>query len=198
MTTVGLLRHFETDWNALGRLQGRTDRPLTEAARAQADALGFPESWRAARLVSSPLSRAVETAERLSGRAPEIAPELIELSWGEWEGRTGAELLADPASGYAHVENWGWGKRPPGGESPADAWARIAPRLAALAAEGRPALLVIHRGLMRVILAKAWRWDFDRKEPFRIKRERVYPVELSPAGAPLRPLPEERLVPKCG
>lgn len=198
MTAIGLLRHFETDWNALGRLQGRTDRPLTAAAEARAEALALPEGWRGARLLASPLQRAVETARRIAGRAPEIAPELIELSWGAWEGRTGAELLADPASGYAHVEAWGWDRRPPGGESPADARARVRPLLARLAAEGRPALLVLHRGLMRTILAEAWGWNFDRKEPFRIRRERILPVEIDETGRPVRALPEERLVPKCG
>lgn len=193
---IGLARHFETDWNAEGRLQGRTDRPLSEAARARADALALPESWSEARLIATPLSRAEETARRLGGRAPEIEPALIELSWGEWEGRRGAELIADPASGYRHVEDWGWDRRPPGGESPADAWARIAPVLAGIAAAGRPALLIVHRGVIRVILARAWGWNFDRTEPFRIKRERVYPVRLDASGAPVEPLPEERMRPR--
>lgn len=114
---IGLTRHFETDWNADHRLQGRTDRPLTEAARARARALQPPAEWRDARLIATPLIRASETARLLSGREPEIEPDLIELSWGEWEGRRGHELLEDPSSGYEHVENWGWGKRPPAGKA---------------------------------------------------------------------------------
>ncbi|MEO0361985.1 MAG: histidine phosphatase family protein [Pseudomonadota bacterium] len=183
---IGLARHFETDWNALRLLQGRTDRPLTDAARARATALALPPPWDAARLVASPLSRARDTARLLAGRAPEEEPALIELSWGDWEGRRGEDLLADPTSGYEHVEHWGWDKAPPGGgESPAAALARIGPALAALAADGRRTLVVTHRGVMRVILAKAWGWDFDRPEPFRIKRERIYPVTLAADGTPV-------------
>lgn len=191
---IGLTRHFETDWNADRRLQGRTDRPLTDAARARARALQPPPEWRGARLIATPLSRARETARLLCGREPEIEPGLIELSWGEWEGRRGTELLADPASGYEHVENWGWDKRPPGGESPNDAWERIAPVLRRVAQDGQPALMVLHRGTMRVILAKAWGWNFNSPEPFSIKRERIYRVVLGDDGTPLRREPETRLI----
>ncbi len=74
---------------------------------------------------------------------------------------------------------------PPNGESPNDAWARIGPALADIAAAGKPALLVVHRGVMRVIMAKAYDWNFDSIEPFKIKRERIYPIHLSPDGTPI-------------
>ena len=183
---IGLLRHFQTDWNALHRLQGRTDRPLTADARARLSALEIPEPWREARLIATPLIRAQDTARILADREPEIAQGLIELSWGDWEGRRGADLIADPSSGYSHVEDWGWDMAPPGGgESPGDAWARIAPVLAGIAAAGRPALLVVHRGVMRVIMAKAWNWNFDSPEPFKIKREKIYPIALAADGTPI-------------
>lgn len=190
MAEIGLTRHFETDWNALRRLQGRTDRPLTDAARARAAALTLPPPWDRGRMIATPLARARETARLLAGREPEVMQDLIELSWGDWEGRRGEDLIADPASGYRHVEEWGWDMAPPGGgESPAAAWARIAPALAAIAASAAagdpPALIVTHRGVMRVILAKAWGWNFDSPEPFRIKRERIYPIILGPDGVPL-------------
>lgn len=191
---IGLARHFETDWNALRLLQGRTDRPLTEAARARASALTLPSPWDEARLIASPLSRARDTASLIAGREPRLDPALVELAWGGWEGRTGEDLLADPASGYAHVETWGWDKSPPGGESPAAAWARLRPALARIAADGSPALLIVHRGVMRVILAKAWGWDFDRPEPFRIKRERIYEVWIDASGLPVGRGPEARMI----
>ena len=183
--TIGITRHFQTDWNALHKLQGRTDRPLTDEARDRARALRLPPPWSDARLIATPLSRAIETAELVAGRKAEVIPELIELSWGDWEGRRGADLIADPNSGYRHVEDWGWDLAPPNGESPQDAWDRIGPALARIAAEGRPALLVVHRGVMRVIMAKAWGWNFDSLEPFKIKRERIYPIHLDAAGLPI-------------
>lgn len=192
--TIGLMRHFQTDWNASHLLQGRTDRPLTDAARDRLSELMIPEPWASARLIATPLSRASDTAQILSGRAPEIEPLLTELSWGAWEGRSGADLLEDPTSGYDHVETWGWHKAPPNGESPADAWARIGPALTGIASAGRPTLLVVHRGVMRVIMAKAWGWNFDSPEPFRIKRERIYPIEIDPSGAPVGHGAECRLI----
>lgn len=56
--------------------------------------------------------------------------------------------------------------------------------------------MVLHRGVMRVILAKAWDWHFDSPEPFKIKRERVYHIALGEDGTPLRPGPETRLSPR--
>ena len=182
--TIGLMRHFQTDWNAQHELQGRTDRPLTGAARARLAELAPPPPWDKARLIATPLSRARDTAEILTGRTPEIIEGLTELSWGDWEGRRGADLIDDPTSGYKHVEDWGWDMAPPGGESPNDAWTRIGPALAEIASRGEPALLVVHRGVMRVIMAKAYAWNFDSAEPFKIKRERIYPITLAPNGTP--------------
>jgi probable phosphoglycerate mutase len=195
MTQIALLRHFPTDWNAEWRLQGRVDRPLTEAARAALSALAPPPPWVGADALSSPLSRARETAAAL-WPAHRVDPRLTELDWGAWEGRRGEDLLADPASGYAHVEQWGWRLRPPGGESPAEAWARVAPLLREIAEAGRPTVLVAHRGLMRVILAKAWGWDFDRPEPFRIKRGALMPLALDSEGRPGAPGEPVRLRPR--
>lgn len=192
--TIGLMRHFQTDWNAAHLLQGRTDRPLTDAARTRLSELAIPEPWASARLIATPLSRASETARILSGRTPDIEPALTELSWGDWEGRSGADLLEDPTSSYDHVETWGWGKAPPGGESPGDAWARIGPALKEIGSSGRSSLLVVHRGVMRVIMAKAWGWNFDSPEPFRIKRERIYPIHLDATGLPVGHGAEVRLV----
>lgn len=188
------MRHFQTDWNAAHLLQGRTDRPLTSEARSRLEKLTPPPPWDAARLIATPLSRSSETARLLTEREPEIESGLIELSWGAWEGRTGADLLADASSGYDHVETWGWTKAPPGGESPNDAWVRIQPVLAGVAALKQPALLVIHRGIMRVIMAKAWGWNFDSPEPFRIKRERIYPIEIDDLGMPVGHRAESRLI----
>ena len=192
--TIGLMRHFQTDWNAAHLLQGRTDRPLTDAARVRLSELPIPDPWATARLIATPPSRASATAPILYRQVPEIEPALTELSWGAWEGQSGADLLEDPNSGYDHVETWGWDKAPPGGESPNAAWARIGPALRQIAENRRPSLLVVHRGVMRVIMAKAWGWNFDSPEPFRIKRERIYPIHLNADGCPIGHGAEARLL----
>lgn len=192
MVKIALLRHAQTDWNSVRRLQGRVDRPLTASARTMLAEAAPPPLWAHARVVASPLRRAQDTARALWAEV-ETDPRLTELDWGDWEGRVGADLLADPTSGFRPVEEWGWDARPPGGESPREAWERVAPLLAELARDGRPTVLVAHRGLMRVILARAWRWDFDRPEPFEIRRGALLPLRLGPDGAPGAPGPAEPL-----
>src|ERR1700722_20390932 len=102
------VRHGLTDWNTAGRLQGHHDVPLNQTGREQAvrcgrilDDLLAREGSPAASVgyVSSPLSRARETMEIMRstlGIAPtgyEIEPRLTEISFGEWEGLTYAEVM---------------------------------------------------------------------------------------------------------
>ena len=93
MTTLLLVRHGETDWNAEGRLQGHTDRPLNDFGRRQAHALADRLAGEHDRrgLRERP-RRAHETAEILGerlGLAVAVDPELREKNWGNWEGLTG-------------------------------------------------------------------------------------------------------------
>lgn len=196
MTEIALLRHFPTAWNEAGRLQGRTDIPLSPASVEALKSLRLPDRWRAARLIASPLARAAATAEALAeGRPVATDPRLIELDLGAWEGRVGAELLADPASGYGPVEGWTLALRPPGGESIAEMTARLAALLRDLAG-GPPTVLVAHRGVMRGILGLATGWEWEGPEPFRIRRNRLHPLRLRPDGTPEAPGPPEPLVPR--
>ena len=200
MTRIALLRHFPTSWNLEHRLQGQTDIPLTDEARQELHRLALPAPWDTARIIASPLKRADETARILArGRPVANEPRLVEISYGEWEGQHGAYLLADPESGYVNVEDGGWHRRPPGGESHWDGWQRVQPALAGIAAAtvtgAAPALLITHRALMRVILARAWGWNYDSKEPFRIKRGRLYPLTLLADGTPTEPEEPARLEP---
>ncbi|MDS8744534.1 histidine phosphatase family protein, partial [Streptococcus pneumoniae] len=63
MTTICLIRHGETEWNKIGRIQGTTDVPLNEKGKLQAQACGshlMNKAWDV--IVTSPLKRAKETA----------------------------------------------------------------------------------------------------------------------------------------
>ncbi|MEX0316487.1 MAG: histidine phosphatase family protein [Ruegeria sp.] len=183
MSRLALLRHGHTEWNRAGRIQGRSDIPLDNTARAELAGYHLPPPWDAADLWSSPLARARETAALVAGREPQLAPELTEMNWGAWEGQRGIDLIADPESGYRHIEDWSWEFLPPGGETPAELWQRVAAWLNRIE---RDSVAVCHIGIMRVILAKAWGWDFDGPAPFRIKRNRLYIVDLNG----MRPEPE--------
>lgn len=191
MTRLALLRHGHTAWNRAGRIQGRSDIPLDDDTRAQLSGLRLPPPWDKADLWSSPLCRATETAQLVTGRAPRTNPALTEMDWGDWEGKRGLDLIADTDSGYRHIEDWSWDYRPPGGESPAELWARLEPWLAGLQTD---AVAVCHIGIMRVILARAWGWEFAGPAPFRIKRNRLYVVDLDrmqPEPEPVRLIPRE-------
>ena len=145
-----LVRHGETEWARLGRHTGRTDVPLTEAGRVQARAIADRLAGiRFGRVVSSPLSRALETA-RLAGygEVVEVEPDLAEWDYGAYEGRTTPEIRQS-------VRGWTiWEQGPRGGETAADVTARVDRVLVALdGAEGNVALFA-HGHVLRVLTAR--------------------------------------------
>jgi broad specificity phosphatase PhoE len=175
---IALLRHGHTAWNRAGRIQGQVDVPLDEEARDRLARLRLPDAYKQWTLVASPLCRAIETAQLVAKRSPEIVPELIELDWGVWQGLHGGDL-ADAKSGYRHLEEWGWDFQPPGGESPKMAWQRIAPWIAA--ARGT-IVAVTHIGVIRVLLARATGWNFCGPAPILVKRNRLFVVNVTADG----------------
>ena len=176
MTQLALIRHGHTPWNRAGRIQGRTDIDLDPDAVIELSGYKLPTEWENANLVSSPLKRASQTAEIIAGRAPVLEDTLIEMNWGDWEGLRGVDLKADPASGFRDIEYWGWDYQPPNGESPQDVWDRIEPWVMGLQTD---TVAICHIGIMRMILAKAYGWNFNGPAPFRIKRNRLFIVELN-------------------
>jgi len=91
---IWLVRHGDTEWSLSGQHTGRTDIPLIESGRQQAQALGRHLAGRAFALVlTSPLSRARETC-RLAGYgdAAQVTDDLREWDYGIYEGRTTAEI----------------------------------------------------------------------------------------------------------
>lgn len=97
MTRFFLVRHGETEWNRLHRIQGSSDIPLNDTGRSQARRVGdILARHQFDLIVSSPLSRAMETAliiaRRLEMPAPLPVPLLVERHYGEAEGKTRDEL----------------------------------------------------------------------------------------------------------
>ncbi len=158
-TTIGILRHGQTDWNIDFRLQGVTDIPLNETGIAQArDAAEVidPNEWDL--ILTSPLSRARATAEivaEVNGFAEAlIEPLLLERSFGEAEGMTHEEWRAK----YADTNVV------PGGESLADLEARANLLLDTLANKyrGQKVLAVSHGALIRILLRIVSIGEFPR------------------------------------
>jgi broad specificity phosphatase PhoE len=121
-----LVRHGETVPNRRGLLLGRADPPLTEEGCRQAAQLADAlRGLRPAAVVASPLARARATAEPIAaaaGRAVRIDDRLVEIDYGEWEGRPFAELPPDVVTRWRADP----GFAPPGGESLRDVGHRVA------------------------------------------------------------------------
>ena len=161
MRRIYLARHGETEWNALGRLQGHTDVPLNDAGRAQARALGaLLANEGLASVTTSDLARAHETGAlaALATRAAmpsAVDPDLRERRFGIFEGLTRDECATQ------HTEHWrAWVENttPPPGAEPVDvAVARMERALSRVVerATNGAALVVSHGGIMRLWLAAA-------------------------------------------
>jgi broad specificity phosphatase PhoE len=134
------VRHGLTDWNVQQRLQGQYDVPLNERGRMQAIRCGeilrnlFVRdglSPHGLDYVSSPLWRARETMELmrttlgLESCGYCVETKLAEISFGEWEGLTYADVLARDKDIVARRESNKWGFLPPGGESYAQLTLRL-------------------------------------------------------------------------
>jgi probable phosphoglycerate mutase len=171
---VALLRHGRTEWNDVRRMQGRADIPLSGAGRAQVAAWRLPAAVAGARVVASPLARAVETARLLCGTEPQVDSELIEMDWGAWEGRTFEELRAELGPVYAAAEALGVDYRPPGGESPRDVQARVERWFGRVGTGHGPVVAVTHQGVLRALVAKLTGWDMVSKSPVKLLPDRIH------------------------
>ena len=157
------VRHGETDWNVEGRLQGQLDIPINAHGREQAARNGRMLGAYFARagidpasltFVSSPLGRSMETmgiirnALGLEGAWP-TDDRLKEISFGEWAGRTYAELRADGEENQVRARKRDkWSFRPPAGESYAELAARVGDWLDSLTGD---TIAVTHGGIFRVL-----------------------------------------------
>lgn len=112
---VILWRHGQTDWNVQRRIQGAVDFPLNETGRRQAaEAAQSVARMEPSRIVSSPLSRAHDTARevaRIIGVTVDVDARLEERNYGEWEGLTREEIMErDPEE----FRIWEAGRNPEG------------------------------------------------------------------------------------
>jgi probable phosphoglycerate mutase len=181
---VAFVRHGPTAWNAHGRLQGRADVPLSADGRAQVARWRLPADVAGARLVASPLARAVETARLLGGTEPAIAADLVEMDWGAWEGETFASLRAHHAHAFAAAEAAGLDFRPPGGESIRDVQARLLRWLAATAREAGPVVAVTHKGVLNALVAHVTGWNAIGRSPVKLRPACAHVVAIDAAGRP--------------
>lgn len=185
-----LVRHGVTDWNREGRFQGHLDPPLAEDGRTEASLLAArlaaTDAFRPRRLVSSPLTRATQTAEAiarsLAPDGPTVSgdPRLMEIGQGEWEGQTHRELARTDAQRYAAWRARAGEQQPPGAEPIDDALRRVGSAFSSLLATGPwPLAVVSHGGTLRLAARyllgleplRGWALDIDNASLSVLVRE---------------------------
>jgi len=182
VTSLLVLRHAPTEWNEQRRLQSRTDTPLSTAGRVMAVAWRLPEGARKLRWDVGPSRRTMETAQQI-GVTPHAEPRLAEMDWGEWEGRTLADLRASGDLTPA-MEAEGIDLRPPGGESLRDVQRRLADWLKEVAARRAATGAITHNGVLRALYALATGWDVTTKAPVRLLAGHAHRFSVADGGAP--------------
>jgi len=147
MIPLIVLRHGPTAWNAEKKIQGRSDIALSDAGRK------IVESW--------------HLDPEFMGLGPSRSiPRLIEMNWGDWEGRHLSDVRAELGLKMLENERRGLDFRPPGGESPRDVQVRLGEWLGDV--DG-PTVAVTHKGIIRALYALACGWDMTDPPPQKLR-----------------------------
>ena len=150
LSNIWLIRHGETEWSRSGAHTGRTDIPLTDAGRENARAVGRALAGHQFSMVLvSPLARARETC-RLAGfgEAAQVDPNLSEWNYGDYEGRTTAEIRAQRPDWFL------WKDGVPNGESIAQVGARADAVLMRVEPLAGDVALFAHGHILRILTAR--------------------------------------------
>lgn len=147
---VVLVRHGETEWSKSGKHTGRTDVPLTEEGRKGAKALGARlADFHFARVLSSPLARAKDTCTLAGfGDRAEITEALLEWNYGDYEGKTTAEIRKS-------VPGWTvFASGCPNGETGVDVAKRVEGVIESILSSEGDVLIFAHGHVLRVFAAR--------------------------------------------
>ena len=193
------VRHGATEWTRAGRYQGRRNPALSPEGRCGAVELAQRIApLPVARVLSSPLARTRATAAAIAtatGAPLLLDGRLIELAFGAWEGLTQPEVKArwpEPLRAWKRAPAT---TRPPGGETLAEARARLDALLADLgaptgAAAGGVVVLVTHDMIVRLALLAARGLGMEGLRELRVPLASVHPVRLR-AGRLIPPTAEQ-------
>jgi broad specificity phosphatase PhoE len=165
MTQIILVRHGQTEWNRIERFRGRADVPLNQTGLAQAEAAGrrIAAQWQPVVIYSSPLSRAVKTAEAIQANlirlqsldlSVQIHPGLADIDYGQWQGLTPEEARERWPEAIATWYSAPQQARIPGGETLADLRRRAMAATNELASRyGEQSIVLVgHTVINRIIL----------------------------------------------
>ena len=187
--SIIIVRHGRTEFNATGRLQGRTDKPLDEVGLAQAEAVAAylkPELLSDTLFVCSPLLRARQTATAIVNRVGssfDIDERWIELDYGSYEGLRQAEVPANVWREWRSDSDFA----APQGESLNQVQERVAQACDDLAQrlDGRTAVVVSHVSPIKSAVAWALGVDVSVGWKTQLVTASITRISVSANGAAL-------------
>ena len=201
-TIFGLLRHGQTEWNTLKRIQGSGDSPLTAKGKEKtAQWAKFLKNDHWDRIIASDLGRVRATVDILNQMLQlpvTFDARLREQHWGDWEGLTLPFIKENQKEELARRVAMGWNFSAPGGET------RIAVKDRVLAAlidtaekwPDKKILVVCHRGVVRSVLYFITGREFMPEEDPLLKPNRLHLIScIGQQVSPLQlnvPLTPER------
>jgi broad specificity phosphatase PhoE len=184
-----LVRHGLTQWNALKRIMGQSDIPLSAKGRVQARWLARQLRTREiAAIYASDLARAHETAriiaaQRTSPLSVNVSSAWRELNFGKWQGLTYAQIAAqyqDQLGFFSDPEH----NAPPGGESPPHLLQRVRGELVTVAQNQNwstrgDVVIVSHSGALRILLCDLLGIPLERQWQLRIDAGSLSALDVS-------------------
>jgi probable phosphoglycerate mutase len=187
-TRILAIRHGETMWNVDTRIQGHLDIGLNDTGRWQAERLGMAlKDEPITAIYASDLSRAHDTAlavSRHNGVPVQAEPGLRERSFGEFEGRTFAEIETELPEQAKRWRQRDPSFTPAGGESLLMLKARVLSVAARLAAQhpGEQIALFAHGGVMDILYRAATRLDLQAARTWTLGNTAINRLLWSPEG----------------
>ena len=184
ITTIDLMRHGEP----LGgkKYRGQIDDPLSELGWQQMrNTVADHKPWDA--IVSSSLRRCSEFAEEVSQRHTipmQTDTRLVEIGFGEWEGRTAEELMQEDAERLLRFWSDPMNNTPPGAETLQEFEARVIAAWDELLVNyaNKHVLLVGHAGMIRMILRHILDMPLDRMFRLRVALAGISRIEVEVSG----------------
>lgn len=158
MTRLVVVRHGRTEWNRVERFRGRADIQLDEVGIRQAEAAAARiAEWQVSAIYSSPLNRALSTAEILArpfSLEVKLLPGIIDIDYGEWRGLSPEEATAKYGDLYSTWLNSPHQVKFPAGESLAEVRERAASAVGDLIAQHpkETIVLVSHKVVCQILI----------------------------------------------
>ena len=183
-TTILLIRHGETAWNAVRRLQGHIDIPLNEEGERQAGALGHAlAAERVDAIISSDLQRAMQTAQGVAshydGATVQTDAQLRERCYGVFEGMLYADIERQYPDDYALWQARDIDAVMPPGERVAESFRQFYQRSIAGISHwagrhpGQTIVVVAHGGVLECAYREAVGMSLDSPRDFQVKNASI-------------------------